>query len=97
MIKFYDPRGESAVQTQPYELSCDIQTNEGEGITVALLANGFPDSDIFVQAVGKALKERLPKIKTKFWNKGDASIPANEQILNEIQSSCQVAIAAYGH
>ncbi len=97
MIKFHDPRGESAVQTQPYELAHDIQSNEGDGVTVALLANGFPDSDNFVEALGKALKERLPKIQTKFWNKGNASIPANEQILNEIQSSCQVAIAAYGH
>lgn len=97
MIRFHDPRGEVAVETTEYTLSKEIRDNDGEGVTVALLANGFPDSDNFIKAVGEAIRGRLPNIRTMFWDKGNASIPANDEILGEIEAHCQVAIAAYGH
>lgn len=96
MITFHDPRGVPAIEVQEYTLEHTFASN-GAGTTVALLANGFPDSDNFLNAVGDALVTRLPDVQTKFWNKGNASIPAPEKMLDEIKSSCQVAIAAYGH
>ena len=45
MIKFVDPRGVVSTPEQSYDLSRDVRLNDGEGITVALLANGFPDSE----------------------------------------------------
>mgnify|MGYP006101560765 CR=1 FL=1 len=97
MIKFVDPRGASTTEIEPYELSKDIQADEGSGITVALLANGFPDSEVFIKKVGDAVKKRLPKIKTLFWNKGNAGVEVSDEMLKEILADCQVAIAAYGH
>ncbi len=38
MIEFVAPRGAIATEMGLYELSKDISTNEGAGITVALLA-----------------------------------------------------------
>jgi hypothetical protein len=97
MTTFHDPRGEVATAADPYTLSYNLAANDGDGTTVALLANGFPDSDNFLVAVGAALTKRLPKLSLKFWNKGNASIPAPDDMLAEIKASCQVAIAAYGH
>ncbi|MDC0068827.1 hypothetical protein OAL10_08560 [Gammaproteobacteria bacterium] len=97
MIKFIDPRGSVATEVEPYELSKDIQAEQGAGITVALLANGFPDSENFIKKVGEVLKERVPKIQTLFWNKGNAGVEVGDEMLSEILARCQVAIAAYGH
>ena len=97
MTTFHDPRGEVATAAEPYTLSYNLTAQEGTGTTVGLLAHGFPDSDNFLHAVGAALTNRLPGLKVKFWNKGNASIPAPDDMLAEIKASCQVAIAAYGH
>ena len=97
MLKFVDPRGNDATVIEPYTLSKDLKSGESSATTVALLANGFPDSENFLRAVGEALKKRLPDVKTKVWNKGNAGIEANDEIVAEIVADCQVAIAAYGH
>ena len=96
MIEFHDPRGEIATKAEPYNLSHPL-ADEGAGTTLGLLANGFPDSETFLKQVGQAVQRRLPKLEIKFWNKGNASIPAPQEMLDEIKGVCQVAIAAYGH
>ena len=97
MIKIVDPRGSVATEMEPYELSKNIQANQGAGITVALLANGFPDSETFIRKVGDAIQSRLPDIRTRVWNKGNAGMEVSDTMLDEILADCQVAIAAYGH
>lgn len=97
MIKFVDPRGEASAEEQAYALSCDLRSDASEGITIALLANGFPDSELFVKKVSRALEERLPDIKTLCWNKKNAGVAASEGMLDDIFATCDAAIAAYGH
>ena len=97
MIRFHNPTAKTAVAPEPYELSCDIRPKDGADLTVGLLANGFPDSEVFIRKVGESIQKRLPNISTKLWNKGNAGVPASEEMLEEIAESCQVAIAAYGH
>ena len=97
MVTFHDPRGEVGTEMEPYTLSFDVAAGGGDGVTVGLLANGFPDSENFLTAVGEALRKRLPKVSIKSWNKGNASIPAPQEMLDEMRSQCQVGIAAYGH
>ena len=97
MIRFHNPAAKTAIAPEPYELSCDIRPKNGAEVTVGLLANGFPDSEVFIRKVGEAIQKRLPNITTKLWNKGNAGVPASEEMLREIAESCQVAIAAYGH
>ena len=97
MIRFHNPAAKTAIAPEPYELSCDIRPKDGADLTVGLLANGFPDSEVFIRKVGEAIQKRLPNITTKVWNKGNAGVPASEEMLREIAESCQVAIAAYGH
>lgn len=97
MVKFHDPRARTATVVDAYDLGQDIRKDDGNGMTVGLLANGFPDSELFLTKIATALEARLPKITTRIWNKGNAGVPASDQMLTEITSSCQVAIAAYGH
>ena len=92
-IRFLDPRGESAVEPTAYDLS----TRLDPGVTVGLLANGFPDSVEFLDAVGEAITARRPDIQLARWNKGDASAIANDTMLGEIEAECAAVVAAYGH
>jgi len=92
-ISFLDPRGESAVEPTPYDLSIRLDP----GVTVGLLANGFPDSVEFLDAVGEAITARRPGIELARWNKGDASAIANDTMLGEIEAECAAVVAAYGH
>ncbi len=97
VIRFLNPRASTAVELEPYGLARDIRPDDGSGVTVGLLANGFPDSELFLKKVANALENHLPNVKTRLWNKGNAGVPASEAMLAEVTSSCQVAIAAYGH
>lgn len=92
-ISFLDPRGDSAVEPTPYDLSTRLEP----GVTVGLLANGFPDSVEFLDAVGEAITARRPGIELARWNKGDASAIANDAVLGEIEAECAAVVAAYGH
>lgn len=92
-MSFLDPRGESAVEPTPYDLSARLEP----GVTVGLLANGFPDSVEFLDAVGEAITARRPGIELARWNKGDASAIANDAMLGEIEAECAAVVAAYGH
>ncbi len=93
MIDFHDPRAATRIENTPYTLGATVQS----GVTIGLLANGFPDSESFLDAVGGALAEQVPGITLKSWNKGNASVPASDEILAEIEEGCDAAIAAYGH
>ncbi len=95
MIKFHDPRAQIGVEIEPYRLSYDVRASDGT--TVALLANGFPDSENFLLQIATVMRALVPGLEVKHWNKGNASIPANDEILSDIEASCQIAVAAYGH
>ena len=92
-INFVDPRGESAIEPEQYKLATSLDP----GTTVGLLANGFPDSVEFLEAVGEAITARQPGIELARWNKGDASAIANDAMLGEIEAECAAVVAAYGH
>ena len=91
-IEYLNPRAEPAESVTPYTLSA------GDGtLTVGLLANGFPDSVPFLDAVGESLQRVRPDMEVRAWNKGNASMVADDQLMGEITDSCDVVVAAYGH
>ena len=91
-IEYLDPTAEPAEAVNPYELSA------GDGaLTVGLLANGFPDSVPFLDAVGKSLRRVRPDLEVRAWNKGNASMVADDQLMGEITEECDAVVAAYGH
>lgn len=94
-MKFHDPRGETAVDCEPYTLAFDLA--QSGSARVAFVANGFPDSVEFLEQVDLAMGEQLPGMSSQHWNKGDPSSSAGTQLLDQIEEACRVAIVAYGH
>lgn len=94
MIEYHDPRGETDIEQFPYTLSSKIRGSNK--ITIGLLANGFPDSENFLDHIAEVIKENEPGVTIESFNKGNASIPANDDILAQL-SECQAVITAYGH
>jgi hypothetical protein len=94
MIRFVDPRAQVATAMEAYTLAADFSDGPPP---LGLLANGFPDSEAFLDEVGAVLAERLPGVVIKSWNKGNASMPASDQLLDGIASEVGAVIAAYGH
>jgi hypothetical protein len=94
VIRFVDPRAETATAIEPYTLRADWSAGPP---TIGLLANGFPDSVAFLEEIGAVLTERLPGVVLRSWNKGNASAPASDQLLDGIAEEVAAVIAAYGH
>ncbi len=92
-VAFVDPRGVPATEPLPYELSDPLR----DGAVIALMANGFPDSVAFLDAVADAVGERLPTVAFARFDKGNASRLADEAMLTEVAGTCTAVIAAYGH
>ncbi len=95
MIEYHNPDARVGVEETPYELSLEIGSEDSTSI--GLLANGFPDSVEFLHELGAALQQLRPGIEVHAYNKGNASIPASEQLLGEIGGECVGVVAAYGH
>ena len=92
-MEFLDPRGVPSREIEPYGLRAELKA----GDTVALFANGFPDSVAFLEHVGKALSHELPGVEFVHLDKGNASALASEDHLSTIADTCSAVVAAYGH
>ncbi|MCY3576283.1 MAG: hypothetical protein OXH53_03105 [bacterium] len=91
-IEYLDPQADPGESVTPYELSA------GSGaLTIGLLANGFPDSVPFLDAVGESLRRIRPDLEVRAWNKGNASMVVDDQLIGEITDTCDAVVAAYGH
>ena len=95
MIEYHNPEGSVGIEVTPYSLSTVIQG--ANSINVGFLANGFPDSENFLHALEEAMQELEPGIEVHSYNKGNASVPAPQSMLEDIRKSCQAVVAAYGH
>lgn len=93
MVTFVDPRGLPGAAALPYALETPLQ----DGATIGLMANGFPDSDTFLEHIADAIAARLPGVRFNRFNKGNASSLASEEMLSEAAETCDAIIAAYGH
>lgn len=94
MLRFHDPRAAIATPMEVYDLRADWSDGPP---AVGLLANGFPDSVAFLEQVADVLVERVPGLVVRSWNKGDASSPASDQLLDGIAAEVGAVVAAYGH
>lgn len=93
MVEMVDPRAEPMTPVEPYELSIDINAKPA---TIALIANGFPDSEAFLDQVEKALAVAVPTASFRRFNKYNASSMVSDEMLADI-TSCDAAVGAYGH
>jgi hypothetical protein len=97
-IRFLDPRAQPSAPISPYEAKLDWSPASGKPLNLALLANGFPDSDTFLETVEIALRNALPKDATfSFTNKGNASAPASAEMVAAMAANTHAVVTAYGH
>ena len=94
MLEFHDPRAAKAGEPDAYTLGIDLSRQNSARI--ACLANGFPDSDRFLQKIADVLNEQLHNADVLHQNKNNASSIASDAMLDEMDGY-QAAIAAYGH
>lgn len=92
-IEFHDPRGASRVATEAYTCKTDL----GGAPTIGLLANNFPDSEAFLNAVQRVLADALPGARFARYLKPSASVPANQAMVERIAGECDALVTAYGH
>lgn len=92
-IEFLDPRAEPGAPIEAYELRADLD----RPIEIGLLANGFPDSVSFLDAVEKALAAHVPAASFHRYNKMDATSVVSDAMLDSIVGECGAVVAAYGH
>ena len=97
MVKFLNPIAGTAIENESYELAHDIRANGGAGVTVGLLANGFPDSETVPDEGRERAREPASQTRNQALEQGQRGVPASSEMLAEVTSSCQIAIAAYGH
>jgi hypothetical protein len=93
LLRFHDPRAVPGAPQEPYTLALD----DWDGATIGLLANGFPDSDRFLDRVGDALAKAAPGLRLERYDKRDASSLASESLLAKISAACRAVVTAYGH
>lgn len=94
MIEYHDPRGERQTTPEAYELGFDLLgANQAQ---IAMLANGFPDSVRFLEILADELGEAAPGADFVHFNKGNATIPCPEGLLERV-SECNATVTAWGH
>ena len=93
MIEFLDPRAHPGATPEPYDLTVELT----EGSTLGLLANGFPDSEQFLDQLQESLSIAKPWLEIRRYNKGNASVIASDQVLAGISRECKAVVTAYGH
>jgi hypothetical protein len=97
-IRFLDPRAQPSAPISPYEAKLDWSLAQNQPLSIGLLANGFPDSDTFLETVEIALRNVLAKDTVfSFTNKGNASAPASKEMVEAIAANTHAVVTAYGH
>ena len=66
------------------------------GKRVALIENTKFNSDRLLQKVGEILKTEYGAAEVRMWRKHNSSVPAHQEIIDELTRSCDVMVAGVG-
>src|SRR2546428_6208112 len=92
MIELLDPTAEVATQTIAYV----DRPASLEGKRVGLIENTKFNSDRLLAKIGDVLKAEYGVAEWRMFRKHNASVPAHEEIIQEIRRSCDVMVAGIG-
>ena len=94
-VSFVDPRATPSLPVDPYDVAPLDATRP---TTIALLANGFPDSVPFLDHVERELLEVAPAgTQIKRYAKPNASTLVSAEVLARMVDECDALVTAYGH
>ena len=92
MIELVDPTTGSATQTIAYA----PRPQALAGKRIALIENTKFNSDRLLERIGDVLKREYGAAETRMWRKKNASVPAHQEIIEEVKSACDVMVAGIG-
>lgn len=92
MIEILDPTTEAATQTIAYAPRPGSLT----GKRIALIENTKFNSDRLLQKIGEILKTEYGAAETRMWRKRNSSVPAHQEIIEEIKTTSDVVVAGVG-
>ena len=92
MIELLDPTTEAAAQPVAFAARPDTLA----GKRVALIENTKFNSDKILLRMGEILKSEYGVAEVKLYHKRNASVPAHEEIIEELKRSCDVMVAGIG-
>ena len=92
MIELLDPTVEANTQSIAYV----DRPRSLDGKRVGLIENTKFNSDRLLQKIGDLLKAEYGAAETRMFHKHNASVPAHEEIIEEVKKSCDVMVAGIG-
>jgi hypothetical protein len=92
MIEVLDPTVE--LSTQPIKFAARPDSLSGKRI--GLVENTKFNSDRLLQKIGDILVADYGAASARMWHKHNASVPAHEEIVQELRASCDVMVAGIG-
>jgi hypothetical protein len=92
MVELLDPTTEAAAQTIAYA----PRPGSLEGKRIALIENTKFNSDKLLVKIGEILVGEYGASSAKMWRKRNASVPAHEEIIEEVRKTCDVVVAGVG-
>ena len=67
-----------------------------DGLRIGLVENTKFNSDRLLQKIGDILVADYGAAEARMWRKHNASVPAHEEIVQELRASCDVMVAGIG-
>ncbi len=92
MIELLDPTTEAGPQT----IAWAPRPSSLEGQRVALIENTKFNSDRLLQKIGDLLVREHGAAGTRMFRKKNSSVPAHDEIIEEVRRTCDVMVAGIG-
>jgi hypothetical protein len=91
-MEILDPTTEAAAQSIAYA----PRPASLEGKRVGLIENTKFNSDRLLGKIGDILKTEYGAAETRMWRKRNSSVPAHQEIIEELKRTCDVMVAGIG-
>ena len=92
MMEILDPTSEPGSRAIAYA----PRPRSLEGKRVALIENTKFNSDRLLQKIGEILKTEYGAADVRMWRKHNSSVPAHQEIIDELTRTCDVMVAGVG-
>ena len=92
-IRFFDPRPPTAAPVDAYR----VDAHGDRAVIIGLLANGFPDSMTFLDALSVEIATRVPGATFARIEKASPPTPLTAEQHRTLTEDCVGVVAAYGH
>jgi hypothetical protein len=96
VIEFLDPHSPPEQVARSYGLGLGDVIDGGQP-AIGLLANGFADSEAFLDAVEGVLRARVPGASFVRARKPSPTVVVDHATFDRLVEACDAVVSAYGH